>query len=286
MTAPRRVPALQTVALALAMCITLLHSPAQAKDVLRWRVTNWPPFYILKGDDKGKGLYDELITLMEEKMPEYEHQRVEMTTNRAQSEWAEGNNLCHPSVIPDDKSLHSSLNSILPTLRIVMRNDKTHLFKDDEIVLDDLLANPDLKGGVIPGRYTKTINQVVEKHKTQKHFIKYPVYNCQVKMLFEGRLDYIIEYPVIVNYTALKLAVDNDTKAFKIHETRSEPYISVVVGCTPNDWGEAMVEKINNILKEESQQPDFLDKRLQWYDEATRNELKAFYLQKYFKDKQ
>lgn len=270
----------------LVLCWPLLSSHlVVAQETILWRVTDWPPFYILEGPDKGKGIYDELISMLASHFPQYNHQRISMTTPRVRLEWQKNKKLCHPSVIPGSYSTHSVVNSFLISHRIIFNKSKAHLFEEQAISLERLLSDPDFKGGITPGRYSATINALVDRYKDKKHLEKHPVYGNLIKMLLLNRLDYIIEYAVVVRYTAKKMNRENSTKSFPIKETFDKPYIDVIVGCTPNSWGEAFIRKIDAILAMEYRKPDFLEYRLRWYDEEDREMLRRQYQEYYFKDK-
>ncbi len=72
------------------LSMTFLTTPLYSKETIIWRVTDWPPFYILEGAQKGTGIYDELISMIARNLPEYNHQRVPMNTARARKQWALG----------------------------------------------------------------------------------------------------------------------------------------------------------------------------------------------------
>jgi len=264
----------------------LLSNPLLSKETVTWRVTDWPPFYILEGPDKGKGIYDEIISMMSQHIPEYDHVTMRMNTSRVRAQWRLGDNVCHPSVLVGETiNTQSLVNSILLPHRVIAHREQASLLSKDEVIVDQLLADTRFRGGVTPGRYTSTLNNIVERHKELRHLYKHPNYERLIKMLFSKGLDYIIEYPPIITYTAKQMGLDNPTKSIGIQETKEEPYILVAVGCTKNAWGKAMIDKIDQVLKQESQHPDFLESRLKWYDEASRKILRKLYQDLYFKDK-
>jgi len=263
-----------------------LSNPLLSKETVIWRVTDWPPFYILDGQDKGKGIYDEIISMISRHIPEYDHQTVRMNTVRVRVQWSLGEKVCHPSVIVGEQfNTQSVVNSILLPHRIIVHKDKVNLLRKDEVSLDQLLADTQHRGGVTPGRYTPLLNDVVKQHKGRKHLYLNPNYDRLIEMILLKRLDYIIEYPPIIAYTAKQMGLDNPTKSLGIQETKENSYLSVAVGCNKNAWGKAMIDKINQVLIKESQNPDFLESRLRWYDEPSRKILHKIYQDVYFKDK-
>ncbi len=256
-----------------------------AKETVRWRVVDWPPFYILEGKDKGKGIYDELISMLSRQMPEYNHVRVVMNTYRVRRAWENGENICHPSVIPDNFSINSVVNSILLPHRLIVHKSMADKLNTDQIALEKLLVDEAFRGGITPGRYSTLLNKLIEQHKWRKHLNKHPTYENLIKMLFVKRLDYIIEYPPIIAYSAKQMGVKDPTVSLAIKETQKDAFLKVVVGCSKNAWGKTLIEKIDLILKKESQSPAYLQYRLRWYDAASRELLRSIYQREYFKDK-
>lgn len=267
------------------LCSITTH-PALAKETLEWRVTHWPPFYILEGPNKGQGIYDEIITLLIENLPEYEHKRVVASTRRVVEEWKRGNKICHASMVPSEQASYSVINAIIPSLRILVHKDKTHLFKGDTLSLRPLLADTRLVGGITPGQYTPRINRVVNEFHDAEHLVKSTRYDCLLRMLFENRIDYVIEYPVVADFVAEEVCATNKTVSYKITEFEENPFSASVVSCPPTDWGWELIRKIDAILIRESKKPGFLDSRLRWYKGRERQELQKLYDTFYFHDKQ
>ncbi len=261
-------------------------SYSTAKEMVLWRVTDWPPFYILAGADKGTGLYDQMIQMLALGMPEYTHERISMNTDRVLLEMDRGTKVCHPSVLPNTDATLSVINSILLPHRIILITDSPGLAKlGDPTSLDILLADKWLLGGVTPRRYTDTLNEIVKKHAFREHLHNSPNYMVLIKELLHKRLDYIIEYPPIISYFARQLNMENNTTSLGIVETLDTPFLLVHIACPKTDWGRMMIAKIDNILMVESPQANFLDFRLQWFDESSRKLLQNYYEQHYFNDK-
>ncbi|WP_028863860.1 hypothetical protein [Psychromonas aquimarina] len=257
-----------------------------AKETVLWRVTDWPPFYILEGKDKGKGLYDEMITLLSRGMPEYTHVRKEMNTDRVRNEMNKGTKVCHPSVLFNTEGTLSVVNSILLPHRLIFQKNDSRLTKfNDPASLDILFADKEVRGGIIPRRYTAALNKITNKHSFRDHLYKTPHYKKVIKMLLHNRLDYIIEYTPIISYSAKQLGIENNTTSKEILETQDTPFLLVYVACPKTDWGQMMIDKINKILLSESKTSDFLNFRIRWYDNSSKKLLEKYYQEHYFNDK-
>ena len=257
-----------------------------AKDLVYWRVIDWPPFYILEGEYKGKGLYDEIITLLSKGMPEYTHIRKKMKNDRVRFEIKNGANVCHPSVFSTEVGTLSVVNSILlPHRLIIKKNNRILPTLTEPSSLDKLLANNNVSGGVTTNRYTIKLNKVINKHAHRDHLYNTSDYNVLIKMLLHDRIDYIIEYAPIVSYTTKLKRISNSTTSLGILENQDTPFVLVHVVCPKTDWGRMMIDKINKILITESKQANFLDSRLRWYDSSSKHLLKKYYKEEYFNDK-
>ena len=191
--------------------LLMLSLASAAKDTVSWRVTDWPPFYILSGEDKGAGLYDKMIAMLSAGMPEYSHKMTQMNTLRWTHEMEKGTKICHPSVLPNTKAILSVANSILLPHRLIVHKNSAGIksFKQP-VTLEKLLGNKKYKGGVTL-RYTAELNNVVEKHLLNKHLFNSPNYKNLISLVLQGKLDYIIEYDPVIAYSAKQQEIENTT---------------------------------------------------------------------------
>ena len=284
--------------LILLLFFSLLASSLSAKERIDWRVIDWPPFYIFHGEDRGSGVYDGLIDYFGDRLPEYEHHFVEMTTERIREQWKKGENVCHPSVIVDQPlnfrgfnddgtAVISKVNSILLSHELILKASKANEIASKPVDLEEVLSNKNLLGGVSTSRYNAGINKLVEKYSGQPHLLVKPVYKTLNRMFASGRLDYVIEYSPVFNYLRHKEKdkIKQPISYFPIKMSKADSFILVAVGCTDNEWGRKIIKKINVILTEESKKKDFLENRLRWYTESQRELLRDLYREFYFHDK-
>ena len=68
-------------------------------------------------------------------------------------------------------------------------------------------------------------------------------------MMLKGRVDYLVEYPVAVNYAAKKAGVWDQLAILAIEENSDAPPIRGAIRCTDTDWGRKVIEVVNAILR-------------------------------------
>lgn len=255
------------------------------ENLITWRVTDWAPFYILQGKMKGMGLYDQLLDAFEEALPEYAHRRVNMTTQRVLFEMKLEHNVCHPSVLADTDAHLSKVNSILLPHKLFVKKGVAQAYPGDEISLVKLMADERFLGGLSRGRYTASLNQLASIYEKQKNILDVPYYESLIKMFFNRRVDYIIEYPAVMTYRASIHDKKVNYSERNIAETADTPFLKVYVACPKNVWGRKIIDRVNQVLLKESQDKQCIQQRLFWYAKESRQELKTIYLREYFLDK-
>ena len=256
-----------------------------AKEQLIWRVVDWPPFYILHGEDKGTGIYDKLISNMINALPEYDHQRVVMNTRRALTEIKHGNNVCHPSALANTDALLSNVNSFLLPYRIIYSTNNTSIKPQSNASLEQLLRNDKLITGISMGRYSSKINDLFEKYAQPKQLVKNNNYDGLIQMLLNGRIDFLVEYPAIITYSKRIHGYNVSTKSMEIIELTDNQFLSVYIACPNNDWGRKVISQINIALLRETQNNNYLEYRLRWYDDESKKLLEKHYQSHYLLDK-
>ncbi len=221
--------------------------------------------------------------MLSAKMPEYDHQTVQMNTDRVKREWSKGENICHPSVLPNSnpKIILSVTNSVLLPHRIIFNKSQ----KISSSSLQKLLNDASSRGGIAPGRYSKEIDKIIANIPHKDHLQINTSYKSLIALLFAKRIDYIIEYSPVISYYAQQHEIKNLTRSVAIQEITKSPFLLISVACTNNSWGEKIIAKINQILIRETPKPNYLDFRLKWFDQASQQELQLIYADQYLKDK-
>ena len=262
------------------MLVLLLTFPGAgfSQDTIRWRVTDWPPGYITHGPYKNQGTFDSIIHFLSKRMPAYQHTTVEMTFKRLVAEMKKGANVCYVSATPKPFADMSVIDVIELPHKIFIRKDKWRYLENKEIVsLDQLLADRRLKAGVSFSRYSPTLNSILEQHRGQENVIDVPNYMNLIKMLFSGRIDYLIEYSSVINYYERTLNKEGIVTGIAIRETRDEPYLAGHVACPATEWGRTVIERVNRVLRRGRTSPAYMEGLLRWYEGRDRETMTAIY---------
>ena len=267
------------ILIVLILSFLMLPSPLMAqKDTITWRVTPWPPIYILEGPYKGQGVGDELIKFYSEQMPEYQHKTVIMNIKRFYHEAKKGSKVCNIAGFPIDGVQASLPNCIVVPHQVVIRKDKAHLLASKQIVsLDKLLSDKHLSAGVTFGRYGKVLNQIIDKHKGEEGIFSTTNYENILKMLFAGRIDYTIEYPPVIRYYERLEKKEDIVLNVPIKENSElQPYLIAYVIGPKNEWGNRIMAKVNRIILDQRNTERYRELLLRWYDEKTRRQVRGY----------
>lgn len=263
-----------------------LSSFSADKDVIKWRVTNWPPFYIMEGASAGEGVYNKLINRFSNDLSSYKHSQVFMNTVRAQFEMKSGSPVCHPSVLKNTDAILSNVNSILLPQALIFNSETVDVDSiNDNSSLESILKNPKIIIGVSPNSYNKEINTIVDKYLGRDNVVMLNDYISLIKMLIRGRVDVIIQYPSVVSYIKRTLNLKSRTTNVSIDSPKQDSFVLVYTGCSKSEWGRNVINKINKSLISESKENNFLEERLRWYDKDDQQKLRKLYEKYYFLDK-
>jgi uncharacterized protein (TIGR02285 family) len=229
---------------------------AESEKTVTWAILDWPPIHILKGEHKGEGIFDAIMKLLKRELPEYTHKELVANPTRFWGYIKKGDNLCHAASVVTEERLKYAYFSIPisfgPSNSIIMRKDTAEsLGLADSVSLATLLKTPGLIGGIKPDRsYGKTVDSILAENRTEDNIYAQQSsdYGLSLfQMLLYGRLDYILEVPVMVAYNEVILNKQGQSVSLEIEE--NEPFIFGSVACPKNEWGRNMIDRINGIIK-------------------------------------
>lgn len=125
---------------------------AQAKEEIVWAAADRPTSYILEGRDKGRGVVDEVYSILHENMNDYDNKTRVMNFARVLIQMENGLNQCACGFKNPEREKvgYFSIPAIiaLPFSVVAKKGRLDEIYKDtDTISLKNLLDNKNLKGG-------------------------------------------------------------------------------------------------------------------------------------------
>ncbi len=259
-----------TYALLLLWTITfpiVLH----AEDKIIWATPNWPPFHIVEGANKGKGISDAFIDYLQEKLKDYNHKIRQMNFARYHQSAQNGQKMCMVCLLKNperEKVMHYSIPMMLSLAQsIVIKKSilTAYLGNPDEISLEELLNNPKLWVIFEKGRSYGKIDSLIQKYEHRNTVKIAPNKATSLfQMMLLDRVHYMIEYPYAI--ANMKHEYGNDVEIVTLRIKELPPYVVAYATCSKTEWGKMVIEKINRITqtqKHTSEYQELFRKRME-----------------------
>lgn len=269
-------------ATALVVSAMVLPLPAQSRETVLWAALDFPPFQVREGEFKGSGSFDGLLDLMVSQLADLDHDVVTMTFARREEEIRQGRRLCTPGLFRTparEKLLEFSLPALIHLdNRLVFRAANKDRFEGSQPAdLEALLKQPDLVGGIISERsFAPNIDPLLRQAGGSPNLLARPMKSQQIfELLGRGEIDYTILFPHEATYLARQLPGAAPVRLRPIAGT--PPYIFTHVACTKGPWGAAMIERINQVLRQQQRLPHYRALSERWYDEADKALIRKYY---------
>ncbi|HEY4319274.1 MAG TPA: TIGR02285 family protein [Herbaspirillum sp.] len=258
------------LSLAAALC------PAMAGDEITWGKYNVPPYMILEGESAHQGVFDQALDVLKDNLPQYRHVELDAPFPRINSEIKKGSHWCFNGALktPEREAYgyFSLPSSIFLPQRIIVRRDRLPQFKNPQS-LRALLQNPRLSTSVMRDRsYSPTVDKLLAADPPKQN------YSEQVEaigMLLAGRIDYMIELPLLALDQARAMGHPGELVAIPIQEANEVVFNRIM--CSRNEWGRQVVEQVNKVLVANRGKPYYRRIVEKWHDAESVAEIRKIY---------
>lgn len=252
---------------------------ASAKDSIFWMEAVAPPFFIHEGPLKRQG-YEDLITdIIEESMPEYDHQRVRANISRHYQQWKQGEPACSLAMFKTEERkefAYFSMPSVftLPPVLIIKKDRFAEFGGEKTVSLQGILEN----GSLLIGRSTKRsygagFDNTLNKYGTADNIYAYEGTQLSLnlfKMLLSGRIDALPGLPEEAMYLAEKLGFREQVMTLSVEENiHDHEAMLTYVACSKTKWGEKVIREINKVLLEQRPTARYRAAYERWLDESS-----------------
>lgn len=250
---------MRSLALCCALLLALLAAPAQAKERLLWLVRDLPPFTVYEGTEKGHGVIDQMLPLLIEQMPEYDHSIIRVNRARGiQMLQDPASFTCDPTLLwtaERAKFVYFSEPTlgVLSSGVVVRKNGQALLapFLDgQEVDLKGLLGNTQLKLGIVAERsYSSQVDAILRQlpdSAFSRHYGNDATANL-LQMQQLGRLQLVLGYWPEVRYLIQQQG--GSPADYQFHPIQGvNRYQFLHVGCSNTPLGRAAISHIDQLL--------------------------------------
>lgn len=241
-----------------------------------WGKYNVPPYMIPAGENEHQGIFDQTLDVLKRRMPQYQHVELNAPFPRINSEIKKGNHWCFNGALktPEREAYgyFSLPSSIFMPLRIIVRRDRLAEFTGPQS-LQTLLRQRRFTTSVMRDRsYSPTVDKLLAAYPPKEN------YSEQVEavgMLLAGRIDYMIELPLLAADQARAMGHPGELMALPMQEADEVVFNRVM--CPKNEWGRKVVEQVNQVLIASRGASSYRDIVEKWHDPESTAEIRKIY---------
>ncbi|SEA51243.1 ABC transporter substrate-binding protein [Alkalimonas amylolytica] len=242
---------------------------------LNWVINTAPPFHIVNGPLAGQGICDALINVIDAHLPELNSERLVLPQSRIRKQFERKEDQCFPCMIyrpiPGD-TIQSKPTHFYYPHGIITTSEKAEVIKKRHghpVRLASLMSDRVFRFGYPDGRHYPAVQHILDStEQSSTTRITHTGENATVailSMIKKGRIDYTLEYQILHNFELAEHATSN-LVFLPVAETQGQ-HVLGAVGCTNTEWGQAAIQKINQVLPQVRQHPEFLQVLALWFND-------------------
>jgi len=243
---------------------------AEELPTILWHITDRPPITILQGEHEGQGTMDRIYSRFLSQLPMYQHEKKLMNVKRTWHNMEQGKLVCVSGTFKNTNRAaiaHFSqpVGFVIPYRIITTKNNWQRLGSPDSISISDLLER-NLRLATEAGRsYSQQIDRLLAapNHKTKVERYA-PSNENLLEMLRMGRFDYFLETPTMIGYL-LRSEHEISSQLVSIEIEELPPFLLVYFACARNSEGKKIINKINDIVADETLTDSYRNILTAWY---------------------
>ncbi|QDD63355.1 TIGR02285 family protein [Herbaspirillum seropedicae] len=267
--------------LLLLTCLPLLTPPpavraSEPDNQIIWGRHHVPPYMIREGEWAGRGIFDLTLGVVTSHLPQYQHVDLAAPFPRVISEIRKGSHWCYIGALRTSEreayAYFSLPTSIFLPLRVIVRRDRLAQFSHPQS-LKSLLQNRQLVTSVMRDRsYSPTVDRLLAEYPARENYSEQIE---AISMLLAGRIDYMIELPLLAFYQARLLGHADELAAIRTEEADEVVFNRVM--CPRNAWGRQVIDQVNQVLLAERPTPAYRAMVERWHDPESTAEIRRLY---------
>ncbi|MCP4161739.1 MAG: TIGR02285 family protein [Deltaproteobacteria bacterium] len=261
-------------------------SEGSSKEKISWLINHWPPIMELdkSHNEITGGQYGEQLLLLQSVLPEYEHLNIDMNWKRFWKGLKKELSICSCMVYKNSErekiaEFSTPMTVVLPNQIIMRKETIKNLGNPKSLSLIDLIRNKELKGVLIENRsYSKDIDKILQTYEKDSNITRSVISEkSSIKMLTHKRMDFIIEYPFVINHAIKQYLPEYKRVLGSVPIKETSLFFYVYVACPKTEWGKKKIIRINEVLKKIRPDKNFRSKLELMYDKGQMKLISKFY---------
>lgn len=256
---------------------------------INWLLYSFPPFLTPTSNEpenepKGEGPAVVFLEYANKHMAEFEHEFQVANLPRVLGLMRNNVLACNPLLLktPERESFIEYSHPILVLLPhhvVVAKNNyhklEAYLDIDGNLDLSKLVASPELSTSITKKRaYPSIISSALENaDKDHSSILSSTNLYTPIKQLIAGRIDYAIAYPSEVYWYTSEIENNHNLDLKFIPISGVPTHVLSYVGCTKNEQGIRIIQKINEVTLMAGARPPWVEHQLRYLDADTRAKL-------------
>jgi len=244
----------------LLWCLCIFALNLNAREVINWVYSDFPPAFILKGEDENQGYAQLTQTLIAKNLPEFTHARIKANYGRGSLLISKHSNYCHAALLKTKERQtfieYSNPAYLLLGNKLFVKEKSlfkvTPFIKNNTVDLNALLNTAKFTLAITKGSiYGENIDKAIMNNKdklsiyertAEDHFIGL----SKLLILDNRQIDGFIGYPAEEFYVA-NSSDRPQYSSFSIQEATQ--YQLGYIGCSKTSFGKHVINKINHVIK-------------------------------------
>lgn len=179
--------------------LTSMVLSAGAQTVVTWVAVDGMPYHerldVQRIEELGRGQFDERLRQLAAALPQYRHRVQSMSRAKLWRDMRGGVPLCYADAFKTPERLgFAHFVELAPSPRLVVAAAPGRLPPGAELSLRELLQRPELRGAFeLERSYGELIDRLLQSHGQTRRPL--PGDARLLRMLEQGRMDYVLEYP-------------------------------------------------------------------------------------------
>lgn len=272
--------ALATVLLTSVLCSAQEIPNVGQKPALTWLSIDWQPAWIFEGPLKGKGYAQTVERMLRDRMTGFEHVSRSVSNVRIYS-GLQNRDACFPASPYKGEDLREEhkrgviwsapaylyfFHGLIARPEAVKNIQK--YAADGHINFTDLIKDERLVGAFQPRRsYSRWLNPIFSSDAQTKNMFKWSgdsaLTQSMFKLLEAQRIDYFVDYVIMLKFHQASTDEVSDFVYLPITEHKDMLAMGSIA-CSDTPVGRAAIQRINEILGEIRNTPEFRDANRRW----------------------